>query len=168
MQLFLRRPVLQFFLRPPVLQLLLRRPVRQPICLVRASHSARRFGLGALEERAEGRGSGTRSRRRRPDAIIFATTRSAVIFETTRSAIIFCCLGLPIMFGRSGEWGDVQGGDDPMQLFLRRPVLQLFLRPPVLQLFLRRPVPQSCLLGSSFLECQAPVLLLLLFGLSFL
>ena len=58
MQLFLRRPVLQLFLRPPVLQLFLRRPVRQPICLVRASHSARRFGLGVWEERAEGRGSG--------------------------------------------------------------------------------------------------------------
>ena len=89
MQLFLRRPVLQLFLRPPVLQLFLRRPVRQPICLVRASHSARRFGLGVREERAEGRGNGATFKEEQPDAIICATTRSALIFAAAPSAIIF-------------------------------------------------------------------------------
>ena len=81
--------ILQLFLRPPVLQLFLRRAVRQPICSVRAFYSARRFGLGVWRSARKVGGVGRRSRMRRPDAIIFATARSAIIFATARSAIIF-------------------------------------------------------------------------------
>ena len=83
--------------------------------------------------------------RRPPDAIIFATTRSAIIFATTRSAITFAwlelslCLGSLVSAGRGigvvRENSGGECGDRPMQLFLRGPVLQLVLRPPVLQLF---------------------------------